>query len=186
LHKQIKGEKIMKANFPLRIDEANGIVYAWFTRMEYRGGPITSDLEPKLILFEDKYYDIYQKVGNEIFVDLFCKMRSNIRQFFPLDETLKRETYLWFENEDLVGSIRIYHNKEEKCYEVERVMVAPQSQGKGYGKKLLNFVVAKLQQTNRTPIVVTVAACNDKAVKMYVKFGFVPVSEEMEEWKIEM
>jgi ribosomal protein S18 acetylase RimI-like enzyme len=31
----------------------------------------------------------------------------------------------------------------------------------------------------------TVAACNEKAVKMYEKFGFVPVSEEMEEWKIE-
>lgn len=175
----------MKANYPLRIDEANGIVYAWFTRMEYRGGAVTSDLEPKLILFEDKYYDIYQKVGNEIFVDLFRKMHSNIRQFFPLDEVQKRETYLWFENDELVGSIRIYHNKEENCYEVERVMVAPQSQGKGYGKKLLDFVVAKLQQTHRTPIVLTVAACNDKAVKLYEKFGFVPIRELMEEWKIE-
>lgn len=64
-------------------------------------------------------------------------------------------------------------------------MVAPQSQGKGYGTKLLNFIVAKLQQTHRIPIVLTVAACNDKAVKMYEKFGFVPVSEEMDEWKIE-
>lgn len=102
-------------------------------------------------------------------------------QFFPLDEVQKRETYLWFENDELVGSIQIYHNKEENCYEVERVMVAPQSQGKGYGKKLLNFVVAKLQQTHRTPIVLTVATCNDKAVKMYEKFGFVPVSEEMDD-----
>ncbi len=174
----------MKANYPLQIDEANGIVYAWFTRMEYRGGAVTSDLESKLILFEDKYYDIYQKVGNKIFVDLFSKMHSNIHQFFPFDEVQNRETYLWFENDELVGSIRIYHNKEENCYEVERVMVAPQSQGKGYGKKLLNFVVAKLQQTYRTPIILTVAACNDKAVNMYEKFGFVPVSEEMDEWKI--
>ena len=175
----------MKANYPLRIDETNGIVYAWFIRMEYRGGAVTSDLEPKLILFEDKYYDIYQKVGNEIFVDLFCKMHSNIRQFFPLDEVQKCETYLWFENDELVGSIRIYYNKEKNCYEVERVMVALQSQGKGYGKKLLNFIVAKLQQTHRTPIILTVAACNDKAVKMYEKFGFIPVSEDMEEWKSE-
>lgn len=60
-------------------------------------------------------------------------------------------------------------------------MVAPQSQGKGYGKKLLSFVVTKLQQTHRTPIILTVAACNDKAVKMYEKFGFVPVSEKIEE-----
>ena len=175
----------MNANYPYRIDEANGIVYAWFTKMEYRGGTVTSDLELKLNLFEDKYYDIYQKVGNEIFADLFQKMHSNIRQFFPLDEVQKCETYLWFENDELVGSIRIYHNKEENCYEIERVMVAPQSQGKGYGRKLLNFIVAKLQQTNRSPIVLTVAACNDKAVKMYQKFGFVFVSEEIDEWKIE-
>ncbi|MFT4147010.1 MAG: hypothetical protein QM644_21425 [Mobilitalea sp.] len=72
----------MKENYPLRIDDENGIVYAWFTRMEYRGGVVTSDLETKLILFEDKYYEIYQKVGKEIFIDLFSKMHSNIRQFF--------------------------------------------------------------------------------------------------------
>lgn len=120
----------MKANYPYRIDEANGIVYAWFTRMEYRGGAVTSDLEPKLILFEDKYYDIYQKVGNDTFADLLHKLHSNIRQFFPLDEVQKRETYLWFENDELIGSIRIYYNK---------------------------------------------------AVTMYEKFGFVPVSEEMDE-----
>lgn len=175
----------MIANYPYRIDEANGMVYAWFTRMEYRGGAVTSDLEPKLILFEDKYYDIYQKVGNEIFSELFQKMHSNIGQFFPLDEVRKRETYLWFEDGELVGSIRINHNQEENCYEIERVMVAPQAQGKGYGTKLLNFIVAKLQQTHRTPIFLTVAACNEKAVKMYEKFGFVPVGEEMDEWKIE-
>lgn len=64
-------------------------------------------------------------------------------------------------------------------------MVTPQSQGKGYGKKLLIFTIAKLQQTHCTPIIFTVAACNDKAVKMYEKFGFVPVSEEIDEWKIE-
>jgi len=63
-------------------------------------------------------------------------------------------------------------------------MVAPQTQSKGYGKKLLNFVVAKLQQTHLTPIILTVAACNDKVVKMYEKFGLVTVSEEMDEWKI--
>lgn len=175
----------MRADYPLRIDKASGIVYAWFIRMTYIGGIVASDLGPKLTLFEDKYYDIYQKVGNEIFFDLFSKMHSTIRQFFPLDEVQKRETYLWFENNELVGSIRIYHNEEENCYEVEKVMVTPQSQGKGYGKKLLNFVVAKLQQTHRTPIFLTVAACNDKAMNMYEKFGLVPVKEEMDEWKIE-
>ena len=41
-----------------------------------------------------------------------------------------------------------------------------------------------LQQTHRTTIILTVAVCNDKAVKMYEKFGVVPVSEKMEEWKI--
>lgn len=174
----------MKANYPLRIDEANGIVYAWFTRMEYRGGAVTSDLEPKLTLFEDKYYDIYQKVGNEIFVELFNKMHSNVVQFSPYDELQKCETYLWFENDELIGSIRINHNKEENCYEVERVRVAPEYQGKGYGLKLLNFIVAKLQQTHRMPIFLTVAACNDRAVNLYEKFGLVPVSEEIEEWKI--
>lgn len=81
----------MKADYPYRIDEANGIAYAWFTRMEYRGGAVTADLEPKLIMFEDKYYNIYQKVGNEIFADLFHKMHSNIRRFSPLDEVQKRE-----------------------------------------------------------------------------------------------
>lgn len=122
----------MKANYPYQIDEVDGMA-------------VTSDLEPKLVLFEDKYYELYQRVGNAIFADLFHKMHSNIRQFFPLEEVQKRETYFWFEDDALVGSIRVYHNKEENCYEIERVMVTPQAQRKGYGTKLLNFMVAKLQ-----------------------------------------
>ncbi|HOM01684.1 MAG TPA: GNAT family N-acetyltransferase [Acetivibrio sp.] len=175
----------MKENYPFRFDETTGTAYAWFIRMEYRGGQVTSDLEPKLTLSEDKYYDVYQRMGNDAFADLLRKMRSNIRQFFPLDEIKKRETYLWFENDELVGGISIHHNEEENCYEIEKVVVALGYQGKGYGKKLLNFAVAKLQQTHRTPIFLTVAACNEKAVKMYEKFGFVPVSEIMDEWKVE-
>lgn len=64
-------------------------------------------------------------------------------------------------------------------------MVTPKSQGKGYGTKLLNFIVAKIKQTHRMPIVLTVAACNNNAVKMYEKFGFVPVSEETDKCEIE-
>ncbi len=175
----------MKPHYPYWIDQANGVVHAWFIRMEYKGGPVTSDLEPKLIPFEDRYYDIYQTVGNETFADLLRELHSNIRQFFPLDEARGCETYLWFEDNELVGSIRIRHNEEKGCHEIERVMVAPRSQGKGYGTRLLSFAVAKLQQTQRTPIVLTVAACNDGAIGMYERFGFVRVGEEMETWKIE-
>jgi ribosomal protein S18 acetylase RimI-like enzyme len=31
----------------------------------------------------------------------------------------------------------------------------------------------------------TVAACNDKAVKMYERFGFVAIAESMDEWRLE-
>jgi len=102
--------------------------------MEYRGGAVTSDLELKLISFEDKYYDIYQKAENEIFVDLFRKMHSNIRRFFSLDKVQKRETYLCFDNDRLVGSIWIYHNKEANCYEVERVWSLHRLRAKVTGK----------------------------------------------------
>ena len=175
----------MKPNYPYRVDEAEGVVYAWFTRMEYRGGALTSDLGPRLTPFEDKYYDEYQKVGNAIFAELLSMLRSNIRQFFPLEEVRARETYLWFEDGELVGSIRTHHDRERNLHEIERLMVAPRSQGKGYGTKLLNFAVAKLQQAHRAPIVLTVAAGNDRAVRMYERFGFVPLGEEMEEWRIE-
>jgi ribosomal protein S18 acetylase RimI-like enzyme len=153
--------------------------------MEYRGGTVTSDLAPKLTLFEDRHYDLYQRVGNEVFAGLLREMRSNIRQFFPLEEVRQRETYLWFEGDELVGSIRMNHNREESCHEIERVMVAPQCQGKGYGTRLLAFAVAKLQHTHRVPIALTVAACNAKAIRMYERFGFVVVSERVEEWRLE-
>jgi ribosomal protein S18 acetylase RimI-like enzyme len=175
----------MKANYPYRVDEENGVVYAWFTRMEYRGGEVTSDLEPELVLFEDKHYDVYQKVGNEIFADLLRQLHSSILQFFPLEEVQKRETYLWFKDNELVGSVRVYHDRDKNCYEIERLMVALHAQGKGYGARLLRFMVAKLQETQRTPIVLTVAACNENAIKIYEKFGFATVSEDMDEWKIE-
>lgn len=175
----------MKPHYPYWIDEASGTVHAWFTRMEYRGGPVVSDLEPKLTPFEDRYYDVYQRVGNEAFADLLSTLHSNIRQFFPPDEARRGETYLWFEGDELVGSIRIRHDEEKGCHDIERVMVAPRAQGKGYGTRLLRFAVAKLQQAHRSPIVLTVAAGNDGAVRMYERFGFVRVGEELETWKIE-
>ncbi len=175
----------MKPHYPYGIDEANGLVHAWFIRMEYRGGPLTSDLEPKLTPFEDRYYDIYRTVGTETFADLLGKLHSNIREFFPLDEVRGSETYLWLEGDELVGSIRIRHDEKNGWHEIGRVMVAPRSQGKGYGTRLLGFAVAKLQQAHRTPIVLTVAAANDGAVRMYERFGFVRVGEELETWKVE-
>ncbi|MFV0411886.1 MAG: GNAT family N-acetyltransferase, partial [Oscillospiraceae bacterium] len=74
---------------------------------------------------------------------------------------------------------------EKRCYEIERVMVAPPFQGRGYGKKLLEFAVAKLTQARQTPIALTVAACNHRAVNLYEAFGFTSVGEEVEEWQIE-
>lgn len=179
------GGATSRPNYPYRIDEANGRVYAWFIRMEYRGGAVASDLEPELVPFEDRHYDLYQRVGNETFADLLSELRSNIRQFFPLDEVRARETYLWFEGEELVGSVRIRHDEAERCHEIERALVARRFQGRGYGTRLLKFAVAKLQRTGRTPIVLTVAACNAKAVELYARLGFVAVREDMDQWEIE-
>jgi ribosomal protein S18 acetylase RimI-like enzyme len=175
----------METHAGIRIDEAAGLVHATFLRMEYRGGPVTSDLAPKLILLEDRHYDLYQRVGNEVFAVLLRTMHSNLRQFFPRDEVRAGETYLWFEDEALVGSIRLRHDERGGSHELERVMIAPRAQGRGYGAMLLRFAVARLLETHRTPIRLTVAACNDGAVRFYERFGFVPVGEFVESWKIQ-
>lgn len=175
----------MKPHYPSSFDEASGIVHAWFTHMEYRGGPITSELAPKLTPLEDRHYDLYQAVGNETFAGLLGQLRSNIRQFLPRDEARGCETYLWFEDDALVGSVRIRSSEKDGCHHIERLFVAPCAQGKGYGTELLRFAVAQLQAARRTPIVLTVAACNAGAVRLYERFGFVTVGEEMETWKLE-
>ncbi|MFJ8089053.1 GNAT family N-acetyltransferase [Lysinibacillus sp. NPDC095746] len=53
----------------------------------------------------------------------------------------------------------------------------PELTGKGYGSEFFSFILNQLQQENQSPLRLTVATFNTRAIHLYEKLGFTKVME---------
>ena len=142
--------------------------------MEYKGGLVQSDM----IL--EKYTDVYYEAYKNIYEDCFHIMRMELG-LYPIDdcdsrdELLKKrnDIFLFIINNILIGSIAVYDN------EIDDLIVAKEYQRKGYGKMLLNFAIAHMQEDGIFPIILHVADWNRNAIDLYLKNGFVITKTEI-------
>ncbi len=61
---------------------------------------------------------------------------------------------------------------------VHKIYIAPSAQGKGIGKKLIDFITLESQKQHEIAIVLNVNKFN-KAIHFYTKIGFTKVKEEV-------
>lgn len=135
--------------------------------MTYRGNAVSSPL--KLRNYADKDYEEYARICNSC----FSEMRKAL-EITPLDccesreKLLQKKSQIFIFEADgkLVGSVALYDN------EIDDLFVDEAFQGKGYGRALLEFAVSTLQNQDKSPIILHVADRNQKAIKMYLNFGF--------------
>ncbi len=121
-------------------------------------------------------YGAYKKMYEECFHD----MRTALQRF-PVDccdseeelEHKKDKIYILEIDGELIGSVAIYGN------EIDDLIVKKSSQRMGYGKRLLQFAVSRLQSRSISPIILHVADWNQGAVKMYLESGFSIVGTEV-------
>lgn len=125
--------------------------------------------------YRDSDYSAYKQVYEDCFSDM--RRALNLK---PINCCSSREDLLdkagcifVLEVEgELAGSVALYG------HEIDDLVVARKFQRKGYGQGLLRFAVARMQQSNISPVTLHVADWNQAAVRLYMKNGFTIVATE--------
>ncbi len=78
----------------------------------------------------------------------------------------KDTMYLFFEKENYIGAVTILGTEIDDFYVVD------QFQGKGYGRKIIEFSVNFAKELSNKPVFLTVVDWNEKGKKLYQSVGF--------------
>lgn len=80
----------------------------------------------------------------------------------------------------IIGTTGLYHfDKEPTVAWVGWYCVDPTQQGKGYGKKILEWTINKARQEGNTSLKLYTRPDFDTALALYDKYGFKDVGQEM-------
>ena len=130
------------------------------------------------VKYEDKYYEDKIRLESEAFSVL--RKENDIKPYnWYLSAskeaiennrkgTLKEKEYiyLFFENHEIVGASMV------KNAEIDLLFVNVKHQGKGYGKKILEFTINRGLEQNAKGVNLNALASNEKALKLYKNVGF--------------
>lgn len=79
----------------------------------------------------------------------------------------------------IVGTVGLFP-LDERCCELRKMYFAPEIRGRGWGKALLNRMIAKAQASGFEEMVLETAGVLREAIGLYQAFGFEPVPGEPE------
>jgi len=145
--------------------------------MKYVGQKRYSHL--KMIYYQDQYYQEFIKVHQESFKKMSDYLQSKEDTIFYSREYQLQEkeyTFLLIIQQELIGSIYIKDN------DIERLFVSVKHQKQGYGKQLLNFGIAYLQDKGINDITLSVADFNKGALQLYLDNDFIINNTEICDW----
>ena len=151
----------------------------WYSvyRFSYEGNKFN---EPNIcaVKYEDKYYEDKIRLESEAFSVL--RRENDIKPYnwylsaskdaieHNRKETLEQKEYiyLFFENNEMVGASMV------KNAEIDLLFVNIKHQGKGYGKKILEFTINRGLEQNATSVNLNALASNENALRLYKNIGF--------------
>jgi len=151
----------------------------WYSvyRLNYQGSKFN---EPELSVkkYEDEYYVDKISIESEAFQQL--RESNNIKPYnwylsaskedlvLSRENTLKNKefTYLFFEGKDIVGASLV------KEGEIDLLFVNVRYQGKGYGRRILEFSVNRGLEQKPSGVSLNALANNDSALRLYRNAGF--------------
>lgn len=119
-------------------------------------------------------------------IDLF---RRNTPKYFDPSEEQYLKTYLnhdvedyfvFEENSEIIGAGGINYFPEEKLARISWDIIAPKSQGKGIGRKLMQYRINLLNKNQNIEIIMV--RTSQHAYKFYEKLGFELEKMERDFW----
>jgi len=151
----------------------------WFSiyRFTYKGEKFN---EPELCvkMYEDENYIDKIRLESEAFEALRRNCDIEPYNWYlaasekALENSRKRTlsqkeyTYLFFENNEIVGASLV------KDAEIDLLFVNVKYQGKGYGRKILEFAVNRGLEQDPTAVNLNALASNENALRLYKNAGF--------------
>lgn len=151
----------------------------WYSvyRFAYKGDGF-NEPDIRAVKYEDKYYEDKIRLESESFSVL--RRENDIKPYnwylsaskeaiennrkATLEE--KEYIFLFFEDNEIVGASMV------KNAEIDLLFVNIKYQGKGYGKKILEFTINRGLEQNATSVNLNALASNEKALKLYKNVGF--------------
>lgn len=145
-------------------------------KMQYFGGRAESDLN--LVKYEDKYYDQYRKVSCDCFRSLSLATNMDPDRFYTREDLMemKDSVLILLIKDEVVGAV------ETGDGSIEHLFVKTTHQNKGYGKKLLDYGIKRLQQESDKPVTLYVDDLNKSAIRLYENNGFKIVESVIDNW----
>jgi len=170
-------------NWKQLFDEIGFVYRSSVYRFTYEG-PKLSEPNLSVVKYEDKYYD--DKMGLESEAFSVLRKENDIEPYnwylsaskealennrkYTLEN--KEYIYLFFENNEMIGASMV------KNSELDLLFVNIKHQGKGYGKKIIEFTVNRGLEQNAGGVNLNALASNEKALKLYKNTGFKVVQEQ--------
>lgn len=114
------------------------------------------------------YGEILSKEQLDYMLSLFYSDEALAKQI----ENKEQLFYLISDSESTIGFIGIEHNyKNERATKIHKIYLLPETQGKGYGKKVFEFIEKLALKNNSNQLLLNVNRFNT-AFNFYKKLGF--------------
>ena len=81
-------------------------------------------------------------------------------------------------NNAVVATVALLKTKEESVYEIGKMAVEKQYQGKGYGSILLQFLIDFSEKQNWKKLILYSSTTLENSIYLYRKFGFLEIPLE--------
>jgi len=121
---------------------------------------------------------IYQHTFSDFrTADYISDLITNEQSIFLVldnDEMIVGFLYAYFE---VKGGLPIH--KSRKYLVIDNICINKEEQNKGYGEKLLEYVVTTAKELQLSDIMLNVYSFNSHAISLYNKFGFKTLSQDM-------
>lgn len=131
-----------------------------------------------------------RQLAHEIWPTAYSEILSEQQVEYMLDKmysyealrhqikVLKHQFIIISENEKPIGFASFsVHEDDPTIFHLNKIYVLPQQQGKNTGKKLLEYVIYKIKESDATTLQLNVNR-NNKALHFYKKIGFKIIREE--------
>lgn len=135
-----------------------------------------NEVELPFSVYEDKYYDQYVKMVQDAFYEV--QKFNDLKPYMATEEIInmyqlnnKENVYLLLDGEELLASVTV---GEET---LENLMVSPNHQGKGFGRKALKFGMNQLHKRGVRRVSICYMEGNTPAKLLYESVGFKLVKE---------
>lgn len=123
------------------------------------------------LIWPDAYKDILSSEQLDYMLRLLYNQEALLQQ-----QTSGHQFYLAWEGPEPVG-FASYSEVSTGIFKLHKIYMLPQTQGKGYGKQLLQFVANSCRQQKGQALQLNVNRHN-KAKFFYEKMGFTVIKEE--------